>query len=134
MSHEGAVRTHRPSGLSITLSDVMRFADWMERARQALEEGGSFPKEPSLESDCVRTWVCVFSTIHRRWLAGGSHRMLLEAQLQFQENHLARLATTLYENIGSLHDSLGYDERAREARDRAASCVQAFKLRGKEIA
>lgn len=134
MENEGAVRTRRSADLGITLGDIMLFTDWMEKARRALTEGGAFPNEPKLESECVRTWVRGFSTLHRRWVEAGSHRMLLEAQLQFQENHLARLATTLYENIGSLHDSLGYDERAKDARERAASCVQAFKLRGKGLA
>ncbi len=134
MENQSAVQKRRAEGLDITLSDIMSFTDWMEDAHRAVTEGGSFPHEPSLESHCVKTWVRVFSTLHRRWLEAGSHRMLLEAQLQIQESHLARLATTLYENIGSLHDSLGYDGRAKDARERAASCVQAFKLRGKEVA
>lgn len=133
MENEGAKRMHLPEGLDITLRDIMLFTSWMEEAHHALTEGGFFPDEPNLRSACVRSWVRLFASLHRRWLAAGSHRMMLESQLQFQENYLARLATTLYENIGCLHDSLGLEERARVARGRAACCVQAFRLRSEGV-
>lgn len=133
MENEGAVRTCPPNGLDITVGDVLLFTDWMEEARHAVMEGGSFPEEPSLQSERVRTWVRHLGALQRRWSEGHSRRLRLEAELRTQEQHVARLATTLYENIGSLHASLGGEERARDARERAASCVQVFRLRREGI-
>lgn len=116
--------------LDITVADIVLFAGWMDEARRAVTEGGGFPEEPSFRSASARRWVRLCSSLHRRWLAEGPHRMALEAQLQFQELHLARLATTLYENIGSLHDSIGGEARAQESRKRAASYIRHFGLRG----
>lgn len=134
MEDEGTVRTRPSEGCDITVGDILLFRDWMEEARHAVTEGGPFPDEPGLRSGPVRTWIGLFRALYRRWHEGDSDRMILEAQLGALELHLASLATTLYENIGSLHDSLGREERARDARERAASCVQVFELRGRGLA
>lgn len=133
MEYEHAGRTRAPEGLDVTLGDLLRFADWMEEARHALTAGETFPEEPSVSSDRVRTWLRRFGTLYRRRVEGDAHQLVLEARLRSQEDHLARLATTLYENIGSLHDSLGHEERARDARKRAACFLQIFMLRGKRV-
>ncbi len=133
MEYQHAGRTRAPDGLDVTLDDILRFADWMEEAHHALAAGGSFPEEPSVSSERVRTWLRRFGTLYRRRLEGDARQLLLEARLRSQEDHLARLATTLYENIGSLHDSLGHEERARSARKRAACFLQIFMLRGKRV-
>lgn len=133
MEYEDTGRTRAPEGLDVTLGDLLRFADWMEAADRALMEGGSLPEEPCLRSDRVKTWVRLFEHLHRRGVEDESHRSRLADRLRSQENHLARLATTLYENLGSLHDGLGREERAREARDRAGAFVRIFMLRGKRV-
>lgn len=133
MENEDGGRTPASEDLDVPLGDVLRFAGWVEEARRALTEGGSFPDEPSLRSDRVRAWVRLFGSLHRCGVEGDSNRLMLAERLRTQENHLAGLATTLYENIGSLHEGLGGEERARDARGRAVSFVQVFMLRGNRV-
>jgi hypothetical protein len=107
----------------ITLGDLLVFIDWMHRADAALEKGESLPPRPEVDSEKVNAWVLLIQKIEERHRRMVEKRVALEANLMAQEAQLSQLLSQLHQNVASLYDTLGLEDKALQVRKKAeTSC------------
>ncbi len=113
------------AALKVTLGDLFVFINWMQQAERALDQGEGLPSLPAVDSDQVRAWTRLVEKLQARYRQGEDRQMALEANLQSQEHEVARLLSHLHDNIASLYENLGQNEKAQEVRRRSSSIQSA---------
>ncbi len=113
------------AALKVTLGDLIVFINWMQQAERALDQGEGLPSLPAVDSDQVRAWTRLVEKLQARYRQGEDRQMALEANLQSQEHEVARLLSHLHDNIASLYENLGQNEKAQEVRRRSSSIQSA---------
>lgn len=104
----------------VTLGDLLVFINWIQQVQRAYEGGDALPPSPDVDSEQVKSWVHLVGKLHERFRQSEDKQMALEANLQAQETEVARLVSHLHENIASLYDTLGQNQKAQEVRRRVA--------------
>jgi hypothetical protein len=104
------------SDLEITMRDLAFFSNWMGRAVPVLEEGGTLPSPPDIESPLVRRWVAAIERLQERERQKVETQEALLKNLTMQEVQLDEVLSTLYANMAALYESLGHGERAGEVK------------------
>lgn len=108
------------TALKLTIRDLVLFINWMHCAHKAFEQGDPLPSIPELESEKVKSWVSLVQKLEDRFRRSEGKQMSLEAHLQAQEHELGRLLSHLHDNIATLYENLGQDDKAQEIRERAS--------------
>jgi len=103
----------------ITLGDLLVFIDWMHRADAALEQAEALPPRPEIESEKVNAWVQLIQKVEGRHGLMEEKRVALEANLMAQEAQLSQLLSQLHQNVASLYDTLGLQDKACQVRKKA---------------
>ena len=103
----------------ITLGDLLVFIDWMHRADAALEQAEALPPRPEIESEKVNAWVQLIQKVEGRHRLMEEKRVALEANLMAQEAQLSQLLSQLHQNVASLYDTLGLQDKACQVRKKA---------------
>lgn len=113
--------TVNESDLDVTLRDITYFINWMQRAVPCLDEGTALPAAPDLASDQMKKWVSSIQGLQERYRERVEAQAALLETLNTQESSVEQVLSSMYTNMASLYDSLGYAQRAEEVRRRGGT-------------
>ena len=83
------------------------------------EQAEALPPRPEIESEKVNAWVQLIQKVEGRHRLMEEKRVALEANLMAQEAQLSQLLSQLHQNVASLYDTLGLQDKACQVRKKA---------------
>jgi len=105
----------------ITVGDLLAFAHWIHGAQTALENGGSLPAKPSLQTQAIAEWMTFIERLEKESRQIEARQKALQGALAGHTEELEPLVYNLCENLAVLYESFGEREKANAVRLRTAA-------------
>ena len=109
------------SVLQITFGDLLTFMNYIHDATKAFDTGQPFPSAPKLQAERLQSCVDLIEKLEHRCRQSRAIDLLLESSLHGQESELGRLLSRLHDNVATLYENLGQQQKAGEIRKQAAA-------------